>query len=120
MASFAEKWRVLSGENKWVGLLDPLDIDLRRYIIHYGERAAAISDAFIDRPKFSENPGLSRYAKENLFSEVGLEIGNPHKYAVKKYCYAATKLAKGKSYWLAFVAVSRLMKEARSWGGGTF
>lgn len=120
MASFAEKWRVLSGENEWVGLIDPLDIDLRRYIIHYGERAAAISDAFIDRPKFSENPGLSRYAKKNLFSKVGLEIGNPHKYAVKKYCYAATKLAKGKSYWLAFVAVSRLMKEARSWGGGTF
>ncbi|KAL6279656.1 hypothetical protein ACE6H2_016537 [Prunus campanulata] len=106
MASFAEKWRVLSGENEWEGLLDPLNIDLRRYIIHYGQRAAAISDAFIDRPKFSENLGLSRYAKKNLFSKVGLEIGNPYKYAVKKYCYAATNLANGKSFWLAFVAVS--------------
>ncbi|KAL6279649.1 hypothetical protein ACE6H2_016530 [Prunus campanulata] len=106
MASFAEKWRVLSGENEWEGLLDPINIDLRRYIIHYGERAAAISDAFIDRPKFLENLGLSRYAKKNLFSKVGLEIGNPYNYAVKKYCYAATKLANGKSFWLAFVAVS--------------
>lgn len=25
---------------------------------------------------------------------------------MKKYCYAATKLANGKSFWLAFVAVS--------------
>ncbi|KAL6277286.1 hypothetical protein ACE6H2_020887 [Prunus campanulata] len=54
---------------KTEGLLDPLNIDLRRYIIHYGERAAAISDAFIDRPKFSENLGLSQYAKKNLFSK---------------------------------------------------
>lgn len=39
IGSIKEKWRVLSGNDNWKDLLDPLDIDLRRYIIHYGERA---------------------------------------------------------------------------------
>ncbi|KAI9198387.1 hypothetical protein LWI28_014951 [Acer negundo] len=50
----AEKWRELSGENNWVGLLDPLDIDLRRYIIHYGERTAAVGDAYTDETVVSK------------------------------------------------------------------
>ncbi|KAI9096369.1 hypothetical protein K1719_026088 [Acacia pycnantha] len=35
--SICSNWRQFSGENHWEGLLDPLDVDLRRYIIHYGE-----------------------------------------------------------------------------------
>ncbi|KAK8492281.1 hypothetical protein V6N13_109995 [Hibiscus sabdariffa] len=30
----------------WNGLLHPLDLDLRRYIIHYGERAASVGDLY--------------------------------------------------------------------------
>ncbi|KAL6279952.1 hypothetical protein ACE6H2_016833 [Prunus campanulata] len=107
MVSFAARWRVLSGKDEWEGLLDPLDIDLRRYIIHYGERAGAIGYGFIDKPtSISKNIGLPRYAKRNLFSKVGLEKGNPYKYEVKKYLYAATRFAPGKSNLLGFVAVS--------------
>ncbi|KAI9198705.1 hypothetical protein LWI28_020879 [Acer negundo] len=46
IGGIAQRWRELSGENNWEGLLDPLDIDLRRYIIHYGERTAAVGDAY--------------------------------------------------------------------------
>ena len=105
MASFATNWRDLSGEKEWVGLLDPLDINLRRYIIHYGERAGSISSVVTE--KKSKNYGLPRYAKANLFRQVGLENGNPYKYVVKNYFYAAhVKLSPKKSSFVGFVAVT--------------
>jgi hypothetical protein len=105
MGSIATRWRVLSGEGEWEGLLDPLDIDLRRYIIHYGERAGAIE--VVKEPQ-SKNYRLPRYAKGHLFSKMGLENGNPYKYVVKKYLYAAIHLPSsiGKSNFLGFVAVT--------------
>ncbi|KAF3449681.1 hypothetical protein FNV43_RR10412 [Rhamnella rubrinervis] len=83
MGSIAQRWKDLSGENQWDGLLDPLDVDLRRYIIQYGDKIHAIYDAFID-DKRSKNIGLPRYAKRNLFS----------------------KTTAGYSNWIGFVAVS--------------
>lgn len=92
MGSIAEKWKVFSGENDWEGLLDhPLDNDFRRYIIHYGERIEALGDAFIAEEK-SMNYGRSRYAKRDFFSKVGLEKGNPYKYEVTNFIYAALEL----------------------------
>ncbi|KAH7533858.1 hypothetical protein FEM48_Zijuj04G0176400 [Ziziphus jujuba var. spinosa] len=117
MESIASKWRVLSGKNNWDGLLDPLDYDLRRYIIHYGEKAEATSAAFIGEVK-SKNVGLPRYPKATLFSKVGLELGNPFKYDVSRYIYASTsgltenppKGIAGNSNWLRFL----LTKEVRA------
>ncbi|KAF4374758.1 hypothetical protein F8388_020279 [Cannabis sativa] len=121
--NIGRRWRVLSGEGEWQGLLDPLDSDLRRYIIHYGERVQAVVDSFIEESK-SDNYGLSRYPKSNLFTKVGLESGNnPFKYEVKKYFYASAAFigdtcppanelpvspnaAAGNSKWLGFVAVT--------------
>ena len=89
MANNVEKrWKVLSGEKDWEGLLDPLDVDLRCYVIHYGERAQAIADAFIAETK-SKNCGLSRYPVEGFFSHVGLDKGNPYKYEVTTFFYVA-------------------------------
>ncbi|KAL5577369.1 hypothetical protein UlMin_019068 [Ulmus minor] len=115
--SIVTRWRVLSGETKWEGLLDPLDIDLRRYIIHYGERVQAILDAFVSEMK-CWNFGLPRHTKRDLFSEVGLAKGNPYKYVIEKYIYASAafmpeevlaKEPKGgaeNSKWIGFVAVT--------------
>ena len=120
MSNIATNWRALSGEKDWEGLLDPLDLDLRRYIIHYGERAGAVSDAFIGDVK-SQNCGLSRYAKRHLFSMVGLDKGNPYDYEVTKYFYATTDISSsdglikksisvdppaGDSNWIGYVAVT--------------
>lgn len=107
MGSTATRWRQLSGENDWEGLLNPLDIDLRRYIIHYGERAGASRDAVITERK-SKNYGQPRYAKGHFFSKVGLEIGNPYKYVVKRYLYATPKLrsSPGLSSVMGYVAVT--------------
>lgn len=119
--SFAKKWRKLSGEDNWKSLLKPLDIDLRRYLIHYGERVQANYDTFcVDRK--SRYTGASKFSEKQLFSHVGLDKGNPIKYNVVKYIYATStsldapqsfllkSLAKdpwlGQSNWMGYVAVS--------------
>lgn len=74
-----KRWRELSGQNSWKSLLDPLDLDLRRYIIHYGELAETAYDTF-NSQRASEYEGDSRYKEKDLFSEVGLHVANPFRY----------------------------------------
>ncbi|KAG5622489.1 hypothetical protein H5410_007707 [Solanum commersonii] len=88
MGSMAEKWEELSGKNNWEGLLNPLDVDLRKYIIQYGELAHVTYDTFISE-KASKYAGASRYSMENLFSKAGLD---PTKYRVTKYFYATSSI----------------------------
>ncbi|KAM3284983.1 hypothetical protein P3S67_023782 [Capsicum chacoense] len=95
--SIAERWEILSGKTNWKGLLDPLDYDLRRYLIHYGQMPQAIGDSFNSEPA-SKYYGTSRYSKKNLFKSVGLDQNNPYKYEITKYFYAASdgKVALGR------------------------
>ncbi|XP_075477621.1 phospholipase A1-IIgamma-like [Primulina tabacum] len=118
--NISQKWRLLSGQNNWKGLLNPLDADLRRYILHYGARAQATYDTF-NSEKTSKFAGTSRYARRNLFSRVGLEKGNPFKYEPVKYIYATSKIGVSESFivkslsdeawcadsnWMGYVAVA--------------
>ena len=118
--NIARKWRDLSGRSNWKGLLDPLDIDLRRYIIHYGQLAQATYDAF-NSEKTSKYAGNSRYPKKDFFSKVGLENGNPFRYDVKKFLYATSKASDAEAFllksfskdswskqsnWIGYVAVA--------------
>ncbi|KAK4797537.1 hypothetical protein SAY86_029863 [Trapa natans] len=109
--SIVEKWRILSGESNWEGLLDPLDIDLRRYIIHYGDMTQATYDCF-NSEKASKYVGSSRYSKRDFFSKVGLVKGNPLNYRVTRFLYATSAIELPKvfvineSSWIGYVAVA--------------
>ncbi|PHT30389.1 Phospholipase A1-II 1 [Capsicum baccatum] len=87
-ASIAEKWEELSGKENWKGLLNPLDLNLRKYIIQYGELSQATYDTFISE-QVSKNAGSSRYSMEHLFAKVGLGL-DPEMYRVTKYFYATS------------------------------
>ncbi|KQK08982.1 hypothetical protein BRADI_2g45270v3 [Brachypodium distachyon] len=81
----ASRWRELHGSDSWAGLLDPLDADLRRSLITYGEMAMATHEAFIGERR-SPNAGMCRYRRADLFRRV--EVSHPGWYAVTRYVYA--------------------------------
>ncbi|XP_012092422.2 phospholipase A1-II 1 [Jatropha curcas] len=111
MAGIASNWKVLSGENNWDGLLDPIDDNLRHYLINNGFLTAAAPAALND---VKQSPGyaLSRYPPENYFSEVGIEKGNPFKYQVTDFFYGRSEFdfgdwtIAGLSAYFGFVAVT--------------
>ncbi|KAL2931152.1 Phospholipase A1-IIgamma [Bienertia sinuspersici] len=85
----AHKWELIMGQNHWETLLNPLDIDLRRIIIQYGEISQATYDTFV-RDQYSKHGGASRFNKNNFFAKLGLELGHPYKYRVTKFIYATS------------------------------
>ncbi|KAL1155948.1 hypothetical protein V6Z11_A08G059200 [Gossypium hirsutum] len=96
-SDMASQWRVLSGENDWDGLLQPLNLDLRHYIIHYGQRAGSVGDLY-NHNKHGEFP------KDKFFAEAGLEKGNDFKYSVTHYIHAESDIVEPS--WFGFVAVT--------------
>ncbi|OMO76266.1 Lipase, class 3 [Corchorus capsularis] len=100
--SIASSWPELSGKNDWDKLLHPLDLDLRRYIIHYLQRAGAAGDIF-NGNKESKGYKFSLYPPEGLFATSGLEVGNPYKYRVTNFIYAVVE---NEPEWIGYVAVA--------------
>ncbi|XP_022546205.1 phospholipase A1-IIalpha-like [Brassica napus] len=115
-----KRWKVLSGQNKWKGLLDPLDSDLRRYLIHYGEMAQVGYDAF-NWDRKSEYCGDCYYSKSQIHARTGYLKANPIRYNVTKYIYATAsikmplcfivkslskKASRVQTNWMGYIAVA--------------
>lgn len=109
------KWKQLSGESNWEGLTNPLDLDLRKTIIRYGEMAQSTYDAF-NTEKASKYAGDSLYGRKTFFSKVGLEKGNPYKYRVTKFLYATSKIDVPEAFILKPVSREAWSKES-NWIG---
>ncbi|GJN36298.1 hypothetical protein PR202_gb25145 [Eleusine coracana subsp. coracana] len=86
-STIASRWRELHGNASWTGLLDPLDVDLRRVLISYGELAQATYDSF-NGEKRSPHAGACRYGYSDLLTET--EVSAPGNYAVTKFVYATS------------------------------
>ncbi|XP_019169503.1 PREDICTED: phospholipase A1-II 1-like [Ipomoea nil] len=113
----AERWRVLSGSDNWDGLLEPLDSDLRGYLIHYLTMVVPTGEAIITDPA-SKNIGLCRYARKNLLSNTGLVKGNPFQYEVTKYIYGTSGISTGvtSGYDVRPVRADAVLKDS-NWNG---
>ncbi|GJM89812.1 hypothetical protein PR202_ga06033 [Eleusine coracana subsp. coracana] len=90
LGNTAERWRDLHGASNWAGLLDPLDLDLRRTLLRYGEMAQATYDAF-NHERLSPHAGLSRFGTRRFFHRVRLPC-HAATYRVTKFLYATSSI----------------------------
>lgn len=82
-------WPELLGSNNWEGLLDPLDLSLRKLILRCGDFCQATYDAFINDAN-SKFAGSSRYGKKSLFQKVMME--NASDYQAYCFLYATAQI----------------------------
>lgn len=116
--NIARRWRELNGANYWKGLLDPLDVDLRKNIINYGELSQAAYTG-LNRERRSRYAGSCLFRRKDFLSRV--DVSNPNLYEITKFIYAMctvslpddfmikplSKAAWSKqSNWMGFVAVA--------------
>ncbi|KAJ1280242.1 hypothetical protein BS78_04G216100 [Paspalum vaginatum] len=79
-STIAPRWRSLHGEGGWEGLLDPLDSDLRRELLRYGDFVTAAYQAFHSLPTASARhrglmlPDRSYRPTRSLFATSALSM----------------------------------------------
>lgn len=82
-------WPELLGSNNWEGLLEPLNLTLRRLILRCGDFCQATYDAFNNDPN-SKYAGSSRYGKKSFFQKVMLESASD--FQVYCFLYATARV----------------------------
>lgn len=90
-------WSELLGSNNWDGLLDPLNLHLRRLILLCGDLCQATYDAF-NNDQNSKYAGSSRYGKKSFFNKVMFESAAD--YQVFCFLYATAKVGMGEAVFL--------------------
>ncbi|KAI3457127.1 hypothetical protein Pfo_013790 [Paulownia fortunei] len=90
-------WPELLGSNSWEGLLDPLDLSLRRLILRCGDFCQATYDAF-NNDENSKYAGSSRYGKKSFFQKVMLESASD--YQIYCFLYATAKVGISEAMFL--------------------
>ncbi|KAG6472966.1 hypothetical protein ZIOFF_070446 [Zingiber officinale] len=114
--SIAGGWRRFHGVGDWEGLLDPLDDDLRRELVRYGEFVQATYHAFHStsappgRPRHVLLPDRSYRVTRNLFATASIELP-PWIDTVAPWVMAAHPTS-----WIGYVAVCENEREIRRMG----
>ncbi|XP_040988732.1 phospholipase A1-Ibeta2, chloroplastic [Juglans microcarpa x Juglans regia] len=109
------KWHEYHGSNHWKGLLDPLDENLRREVVRYGEFVQAAYHSFHSNPAMpTEEPPLPRH------------VALPDRsYKVTKSLYATSSIKlpdmapdwmTQRSSWIGYVAVCDNNREIQRMG----
>ncbi|GMH22798.1 hypothetical protein Nepgr_024641 [Nepenthes gracilis] len=101
------RWREYHGSNDWAGLLDPLDENLRRELVRYGEFVQAAYQTFHSHPATSSERVNSQYDT--------VPLPDPS-YRVTKSLYATSSL--GLPTWIDDLAPDLAwMTQQSSWIG---
>ncbi|KAA8524979.1 hypothetical protein F0562_011383 [Nyssa sinensis] len=109
----------LLGSKNWEGLLNPLDLNLRKLILGCGNFSQSTGDAFNDDTN-SKYVGSCRYGMNSLFDKVFLASASD--YQIVAFLYASAKIDgleavipqqeiqgawdNGQSNWMGFIAVT--------------
>ncbi|KZV56473.1 hypothetical protein F511_08371 [Dorcoceras hygrometricum] len=127
IADLREIWPEIQGCNDWEGLLDPMNLHLRKEVIRYGEMAQACYDSF-DFDPHSKYCGTCKYQGADFFERLGM---GDRGYAVTRFLYATSNInlpnffqkAKAVSSiwsqhanWMGYVAVATDEEEIRRMG----
>uniref|UniRef100_A0A2N9F7B8 Phospholipase A1 n=1 Tax=Fagus sylvatica TaxID=28930 RepID=A0A2N9F7B8_FAGSY len=90
-------WPQLLGSNNWEGLLDPLNLTLRKFILRCGDFIQATYDAF-NNDQNSKYCGSSRYGKTSFFNKVMFEAVSD--YQVVSFLYGTAKVSLPEAFLL--------------------
>ncbi|XP_010925002.2 phospholipase A1-II 5 [Elaeis guineensis] len=108
----------LLGSNHWAGLLDPLDLSLRRLLLQCGDLCQVTYDSF-NSDKHSKYCGSCRYSKSTLLNKVFFPSAAD--FSVVDYLYATSQIGlpddfllfpicdeawSKDSNWIGYIAVS--------------
>ncbi|XP_057475743.1 phospholipase A1-Ibeta2, chloroplastic-like [Actinidia eriantha] len=105
--NLASRWREYHGSGDWEGLLDPLDENLRREVVRYGEFVQAAYRCFHSNPSTSTNEPPSSHRHVAL---------SDRSYRVTKSLYATSSI--GLPKWVDDVAPDlEWMTQRTSWVG---
>ncbi|KAI6697232.1 hypothetical protein NL676_017351 [Syzygium grande] len=111
-------WAELMGSKDWEGLLEPLDLGLRRLVLRCGDFIQATYDTFINDQN-SKYCGCSRYGKANFFQKVMMENGSD--YEVVAFLYGTARISTEENFlfhsqsreawdresnWIGYIAVT--------------
>nr|XP_043630490.1 phospholipase A1-IIdelta-like [Erigeron canadensis] len=107
-------WAELLGSNNWEGLLDPLDIILREFILRCGDFCQATYDAF-NNDKNSKYAGSSRYGKKSFFHKIMLQP-SPDDYQVHAFIYATANVSVPGAFFLQSISRESWDRES-NWMG---
>ncbi|KAK8916321.1 hypothetical protein KSP39_PZI022690 [Platanthera zijinensis] len=118
-SSIASRWRLLHGAGNWSGLLDPLDENLRRELVRYGDLVQAAYHTFHSNPAASPSrnrhvvlPDRNYRATRSLFASSSIEIPS----WVNPAASASPPWMTQSSSWIGFVAVCENDREIARMG----
>ncbi|XP_020572380.1 phospholipase A1-Ibeta2, chloroplastic-like [Phalaenopsis equestris] len=104
------RWRELHGSSDWSGLLDPLDSDLRRELLRYGDFIHSAYEAFLHPP----TGAATHDARTVLFPDPSYRLTR-HLFATASFNLPPSWPSHGSS-WIGFVAVCDNEREIRRMG----
>ena len=111
-------WPELLGSKNWEGLLDPLNLSLRKLVLRCGDLIQCTYDAF-NNDENSKYCGSSRYGKASFFDKVMFEAASD--YEVVSFLYATARVGQREAFffhsqsreswdresnWIGYIAVT--------------